>query len=208
MRHHGRRRHRFPRRMFWRVYIYGLILLAAVAMGIGLANKLLPGVQTPWSNYRQIAGYIDEELTPLLHDRPALEAKLERVHRGFGIDLAVYASDGALMGAAGSTPQPLAEPPAQARWLSRWEGRSGAAIPQEMSLIGEVHGAPHASQAGAPHPLHHGVPRAEEHHDLVPRFLQPQPQSLRGDLRPPHERGHARQADLQPPRRRRPSLGG
>lgn len=120
-----RRRRRGPRRLFWRVYAFGLALLAMVAISVGVANILLsPSSSKPWGDHRQFVTYVDGELTPLL-DRPdELQAKVDRIHNGFNVDVAIYAADNSLMAHAGETPAPLDAPPAKPKWLRR-----GGAMP-------------------------------------------------------------------------------
>ena len=112
-RHHGRRRRgRGPRRLFLRLYLYGLVLLAAVAASLGVFGALTWS-GPPWVNAERIARYFDEELSPLV-DRPAeLRVKLDRLHTLFEVDVAVYRPNGELVAKAGDAPGPPQEPPSK-----------------------------------------------------------------------------------------------
>ncbi len=121
-RRHGRHHGRGPRRLFFRVYLYGLLLLVAVTVGVGAAN-LLVSSRAPWS-FPNVAGLIDEELTPILDRSEELEQKLDRLHRAFSADLAVYEGSGRLLAAAGTAPSALDEVPSRPFWR-----RSVAAVP-------------------------------------------------------------------------------
>lgn len=142
----GRRRdrHRFrgPRRLFWRVYAYGLLLLVAVTVASALAGHLLsaPSASTG-ARYRNIAAFIDGELSVFL-DRPAeLDEKLERIHRAFEADVAIYGATGELIASAGETPAPLEEVPTAPRWI-----RNGATFPIDG---GRAYAVAHFDQGGS-----------------------------------------------------------
>jgi signal transduction histidine kinase len=101
-----------PRRLFWRVYLYGVLLLVAVAVSVGASSRLLWGGDRP-ERVERAARYLAAELLPLL-DRPEeLQARLARLHESFEVDLAVYRRDGTMLAQVGrSPPPPLAAPPA------------------------------------------------------------------------------------------------
>ena len=106
---HGRRRPRRMRprrRLFWKVYAFGALLLLAVALSMGLTHELL-GATPPWlADGERLAQHFAHDLEPVLSEPQALVDKLERVHRHLELDVAVYQADGALLGAAGRTPEP------------------------------------------------------------------------------------------------------
>jgi signal transduction histidine kinase len=96
-----------------------------VAFSVGTANWVFgPRSKKPWANYENISGFVDAELSPLLDDPDELQAKVKRVHRAFGFDVAIYRRDGTLLAHAGETPEPLSEMPERHTWLYR-----GAALP-------------------------------------------------------------------------------
>lgn len=96
-----RKSSRRQRRVFWRVYLHGIVLLIAVTVGVGFANKVLLGAYTPpFADAQRLAEYVDSELTPLLDDEAALQEKVMRIKHIFEVDTAVYRA-----GAA----EPLAE---------------------------------------------------------------------------------------------------
>ncbi len=116
---------RGPRRLFWRVYMFGILLLAVVAFSVGLANHMLSSPSShPWVKFRSVANLVDEELTPLIDHPRQLKQKVDRLHRAFAIDVAVFDAQGLIMASAGSPPPPLRNTPEGPRWLNH-----GAAIP-------------------------------------------------------------------------------
>ena len=101
MSRHGARRRRHPR-LFWRVYLYGLFMLAAVAVALAVAGALSRG---EWARGpERLVQYAAVRLGDLRADPPRLAESLRLVHEAFGVDLALYRDDGTLL--AGS-----AEPP-------------------------------------------------------------------------------------------------
>ncbi|MCA9625975.1 MAG: HAMP domain-containing protein, partial [Myxococcales bacterium] len=115
-RHPERRRAR--RRMFWRVYLHGIVLLVAVIFGAVIADRVVGG-EPPFSDKARLAAYVSAELTPLL-DRPqALQGELERFQRAFDVEVAVYRQDPArstperLASAGAEVPPPFDPPPAE-----------------------------------------------------------------------------------------------
>jgi signal transduction histidine kinase len=117
--------------VFWRVYLHGIILLVAVAVGVGFANKVLLGGYTPpFADARRLAAYVDSELTPLLDDPSALQEKVVRIREIFEIDVAIYpASSSDVLASAGEGPPPaLDEMPAEP-FVRRDGGRHLFGIP-------------------------------------------------------------------------------
>jgi len=91
MRRCTRRSSRRRRRVFWRVYLHGIVLLIAVTLGVGFANKVLLGAYTPpFADAQRLAAYVDSELTPLLDDPTALQEKVMRIQHIFEVDVAIY----------------------------------------------------------------------------------------------------------------------
>lgn len=139
--HRDRHHFRGPRRLFWRVYVYGLLLLVTVTVSSAIAGHLLssPSV-SPSTRYRNIALFIDKELSVFL-DRPAeLDEKLERIHVAFEADVAVYDRSGTLIAAAGDTPAALDEVPDAPHWI-----RNGATFPIDG---GRAYAVAHFEQGG------------------------------------------------------------
>jgi signal transduction histidine kinase len=116
---HRRRRGRGPRRLFLRVYLFGVVLLIAVAVSVAAASHIL--WQGPsWAVGGRFARYIDGELAPLLTQPSELERKLQRVSEVFEVDLAVYWADGKRVAGAGAVvPAALPEPPREPRRIHR-----------------------------------------------------------------------------------------
>ena len=123
-----RRRGRRPRRLFWRVYGYGLVLLLAVTASMGLAARLVYDMPA-WGSDERLASYVDAELTPLLDDGGRLELELLRLHDLLGVDLAVYSAAGDLLAAAGERPPAARRPPPDGPSLSRHGGDHEYAAP-------------------------------------------------------------------------------
>src|SRR5690606_32162917 len=113
------RRYRRPRRIFWRFYLFGLLLLAVVALTVGIFSRLLSAPASSMYAPERLAAFVDAELTPLLDDPVALAAKLARVRDAFDVDIAVYRHDGSLVARAGEA-HPLDHPPD--RPTTQWRG--------------------------------------------------------------------------------------
>jgi signal transduction histidine kinase len=98
------RRRRHPR-VFWRVYLNGLLLLALVAVALGVVGTLVGRGQMVRSPER-LARYAADRLSELRGDPPRLAAELRRAGETFGVDLAVYRAGGELVAASGDPPPP------------------------------------------------------------------------------------------------------
>jgi signal transduction histidine kinase len=99
----GWRRRRHPR-LFWRVYLYGLFMLAAVAVAMAVAGAALG--RGEWARGPQRAVRYAALRVGELRDDPArLAEELRRVREGFGVELALYRDDGTVL-AAGVEPAP------------------------------------------------------------------------------------------------------
>jgi two-component system OmpR family sensor kinase len=110
MRHRGH-----PPRLFWRVYLNGLLLLALVAVALGVVGALVGRGQMVREPGR-LARYAAERLGELRGDPARLAAELRRASEAFGVDLAVYEDGGRLVAASGDAPPPPV-PPAERRRL-------------------------------------------------------------------------------------------
>jgi signal transduction histidine kinase len=111
-----------PRRVFWRVYLYGVVLLVAVAASIAVAGHLL--WEPPrWAVGESFGRYAQEELSPLVSRPEELEAKLAQISKIFDVDVVVYRADGTRVASAGDElPGPLDQVPTKLRFERR--GRS------------------------------------------------------------------------------------
>ncbi len=103
-----KKRHRL--RLFWRIYLNGVLLLFVVALAVG-AVVLAFGDKPTWMEAPQrLAALLAEDMGAGQHDQARFQRRLDEIHRLMQVDLAVYTPSGDLLGAAGG---PL-EPPAPA----------------------------------------------------------------------------------------------
>ncbi len=106
MKHPRRRRH--PR-LFWRVYLNGLLLLLLVAVAFGAVWALL-GRGQMLRNPDRLARYAASQAAEYRGDPSRLAAELHRAAEAFGVELAVYADSGEALAASDETaPPPVAE---------------------------------------------------------------------------------------------------
>jgi signal transduction histidine kinase len=98
------RRHRLPARLFWRVYLNGLLLLALVALAIFAVGTAL-GRSGPHHNPRRFVEYTALRAGDLRADPERLARELARVRDTFGAEVTVYQSGGVL---ASNVAPPLA----------------------------------------------------------------------------------------------------
>jgi signal transduction histidine kinase len=132
--HHHRRHMRWrrrhgPRRLFLRVYLFGLLLLFTVAASAGLAWRLLD--TGPSVDYAvRLQRYVDVEIAPIVDDPERLNAKLGLLHEIADVDLAVYRPGGERVASAGNT---ILEPLDQAPQLAQYS-RHGPRIAFEIPL--------------------------------------------------------------------------
>jgi signal transduction histidine kinase len=90
-------RPRRRKRLFWRIYRYGILTLVAVAAS-ATAIFMLLGHQPPWLGVpERTAARLAETCGPLPNDIPRLQAKLEDYHALLQADVAVYTADGTLL---------------------------------------------------------------------------------------------------------------
>ncbi len=132
---HGRRRH--PR-LFWRVYLYGLFMLVAVAVAVAVAGAALG--RGEWAHGpERLMRYAAERMGDLRADPSRLAGELRLVRETFGVELALYRDDGALLAAGGGPPPPLSP-----RELARL-GRSPQRLPgRHLGWAARVSGEPPA----------------------------------------------------------------
>ena len=89
------------RRMFWRIYLHGLVMLIAVALALGIA-ALATGQEPPWHKWpSRLAKQLASELADSA-DQNRLQTRVADLHQLSGIDLTVYGPDGNLLASAGS----------------------------------------------------------------------------------------------------------
>ncbi|HEY6106970.1 MAG TPA: HAMP domain-containing sensor histidine kinase, partial [Anaeromyxobacteraceae bacterium] len=109
--HHGRRRGR----IFWRVYGHGLLMLLCVALAVAGGAWVL-GRYLPPREPGRMARYAAHHFAELMSHPDQLEAELQRVREGFGLEASVYDERGALV--ASNVDPPLEPvPPADLRPL-------------------------------------------------------------------------------------------
>ncbi len=84
-----RRHHRLPARLFWRVYLNGLVLLVLVALSLFAVGAALGRPGLP-HNPRRFVEYAALRVGDLRADPQRLAHELARVHDTFGADVTVY----------------------------------------------------------------------------------------------------------------------
>ncbi|HEU4385018.1 MAG TPA: HAMP domain-containing sensor histidine kinase [Anaeromyxobacteraceae bacterium] len=100
---HGRRL-RHPR-LFWRVYLYGVLMLLAVAAALAVAGAALGRGEWARGPERAVR-YAALRVGELRHDPRRLDEELRRVRESFGVELALYRDDGAVLAASGDPAAP------------------------------------------------------------------------------------------------------
>ncbi len=96
----GSRRPARRRRLVWRVYLFGVLLLVAVAVAAGLVGAAF-GKRTRGELPLRILTHIAGDLEPLLDDPAALEEELARAQGTLMMELSVFATDGRLLATTG-----------------------------------------------------------------------------------------------------------
>ncbi|MFN7955803.1 MAG: HAMP domain-containing sensor histidine kinase [bacterium] len=100
------------RRLFWRIYAQGLLLVAASAAAVFLVTSWL-GPPAPWHGppgalFERV---LSLDLSSTLDEPRELREKVAELAEILGADVAVYRADGARLAAAGALPPgPLTEP--------------------------------------------------------------------------------------------------
>ena len=107
------------RRLFWRVYLYGVLLLVLVAVAAVLTAFLFDSKFPASEITHRMSRLVAVELARAYKDPGKLRARLKDIQYVLQADVAVYRRDGTLVAAAGEVPPPL--PADKARSL---EGRS------------------------------------------------------------------------------------
>ena len=121
--HRGRHRRHGP--LFWRIYLYGVVLLVLVGVAVavvGWAFRASGG----WGEPTGAAAYAVARVEELRGDPPRLAAELERVRASFGVRASVWDAGGALVASSAEPPLPrdaAGWPPP--RKLSRLRGGHG-----------------------------------------------------------------------------------
>ncbi|HTP49071.1 MAG TPA: HAMP domain-containing sensor histidine kinase [Anaeromyxobacteraceae bacterium] len=106
MRGHLLRRH--PR-LFWRVYLNGILLLVLVGVALAVVGALVGRGQLMRSPER-LARYAAEQASEYRAEPARLAAELRRASEAFGVEFAVYSDSGALLAASDEHfPGPIAE---------------------------------------------------------------------------------------------------
>jgi signal transduction histidine kinase len=85
-RHHGR--------LFWRVYLYGVVLLVVVAVAVGAVGVALRRDVGPHGEAGRVAAYAAGRIVELAGTPERLRAELQRVREVFGVDATVYGPGG------------------------------------------------------------------------------------------------------------------
>src|SRR5512143_773559 len=113
----GRRSgHRLPARLFWRVYLNGLLLLALVALSVFAVGAALGRSGMP-HNPRRFVEYTALRIGDLRTHPTELARELARIHDTFGAEVTVYQSGAALASNVDPPLPPL--PPDDERRLLR-----------------------------------------------------------------------------------------
>jgi signal transduction histidine kinase len=109
---------RHGRRLFWRIYVHGLLLVLAVGAAVsGLA--LVVGSTSPWQRgLDTLAEVLSADLSPRLREPVSLAAQLAVLERALHASLSVYRADGTELARAGARP-PGPLPPAQMHLLGQ-----------------------------------------------------------------------------------------
>ena len=124
-RHCGRTR----RRLFWRVYLHGLLLLLGVGLAMAVSASLMD-FRPAWVRaHERVSRYLGADLGPLVDQPEALGRKLEMLREVFESDIAVYHDHGALIAAAGSAPSPGRKGPPTALEMRHRHGRLRLSAP-------------------------------------------------------------------------------
>jgi signal transduction histidine kinase len=100
------------RRLFWRVYLHGVLLLVAVGLAVGAVGWALHASGSFGQQPGRVAGYAAGRLAELAPSPERLGAELARIREVFGIQATVYDPAGAVL--ATNVEPPLAPPRAGA----------------------------------------------------------------------------------------------
>ncbi len=100
------------RRLFWRIYAQGLLLVAASAAAVYLVTSWL-GPAAPWHGQpgALFERVVSADLSSALGEPRVLREKVDELAEILGADVAIYDAGGARLAAAGALPPgPLTEP--------------------------------------------------------------------------------------------------
>jgi signal transduction histidine kinase len=100
-----KRRPHLPFRLFWRVYLNGLLLLVLVALAVAGVAEVL-GREPAGRSPERFAAYAGARIGELRHDPTALQRELHRLHDAFGARMTVY--EGGVAVASSDDEAPLA----------------------------------------------------------------------------------------------------
>ncbi|MCC6523223.1 MAG: HAMP domain-containing histidine kinase [Polyangiaceae bacterium] len=109
--HACRPRRHHDRRLFWRVYLHGIVLIL-LAGATALTTAWLSNAFPSWQRIEdRIGAFVVRELGPLAGDPAALERRLATWHEILEMDLAVYDRAGNRLVALGADPPAALDPP-------------------------------------------------------------------------------------------------
>jgi signal transduction histidine kinase len=104
----GRRRHR----LFWRIYLHGLVLLAAVALAAGAVGYAV-NRGPPGREVGRFATYAATRVAELRGAPERLDGELARVREAFGLLATVRDGRGAVIASSAAPPLPAPDDPAR-----------------------------------------------------------------------------------------------
>lgn len=97
--------HRRPRRrMFWRIYLHGVVLLVCIVLSAIAVSRLFGGPPHIHTTAIRFAHHLASDFGPRPEDRARLTEFLGKFHDITRLNLAVYAPDGTRLAAAGPAP--------------------------------------------------------------------------------------------------------
>jgi signal transduction histidine kinase len=95
-------------RLFWRVYLHGVVLLVAVGLAVGAVGWALHASGSFAQQPGRVVGYVAGRMAELARSPERLGAELARIREIFGIEATVYDARGAVL--ATNVEPPLAAP--------------------------------------------------------------------------------------------------
>jgi signal transduction histidine kinase len=94
-------------RLFWRVYLYGLLLLVALGATFVAVGAFMQRRWSPPSPPDRLLSYYAQELGALQGDPAALTLRLQALQQSAGLTATIYRADGTLLATGGSPPAPF-----------------------------------------------------------------------------------------------------